>query len=101
MAQRKPPQSVLDYINHIKKHYADVQKVYMFGSYAKEYAHVDSDIDIAVVFNKVLDSFDLQVELMKLRRRYDIRIEPHVFKAADFTESHPLADEILKTGVMI
>jgi len=98
MAERKPPQSVLEYIDFLKKSY-DIKKVYIFGSYAKNNADIDSDIDIAVVFDKVTDSFDLQVQLMKIRRQYDTRIEPHVFRTADFIKSHPLAEEIIKTGV--
>lgn len=98
MAERKPPQSVLEYINFLKKRY-DIKKVYLFGSFAKENADIDSDIDIAVIFDQVDDSFDLQVQLMKLRRQYDTRIEPHVFRTSDFKKSHPFAEEIIKTGV--
>lgn len=60
--------------------------------------HEDSDIDIAAVFNNIADPFDLQLELMKIRRQYDMRIEPHVFRSADFEKSNPLAAEILSSG---
>jgi len=99
MAQRKPPQSVLNYISYLRKIYPDIKKVYMFGSYAKGSSVKDSDIDIAVVFNDVADSFDLQVQLMKIRRKYDSRIEPHVFRVADFEETYPLVAEIMRTGL--
>ncbi|RJP85621.1 MAG: nucleotidyltransferase domain-containing protein [Desulfobacteraceae bacterium] len=99
MAQRKPPQSVLNYISHLRKIYSDIKKVYMFGSYVKGSAGIDSDIDIAVVFKDVADPFDLQVQLMKIRRNYDSRIEPHVFRVADFEETYPLVAEIMKTGL--
>jgi len=75
--------------------------VYIFGSFAKGSSRKDSDIDLAIVFDDVADIFDLQVELMKIRRHYDSRIEPHVFRLADFDESHPLAGEIITTGVEV
>lgn len=99
MAQRTPPKTVLEYINHLKRTYSDLRKVYMFGSFAKGAAGRDSDIDLAMVFDDVADTFDLQIQLMKIRRQYDSRIEPHVFRVADFDKSHPLAEEIISTGV--
>ncbi len=101
MAQRKPPKTILEYISFLRKSYPDLTKVYMFGSFAKGSAGRDSDIDLAMVFDEVADTFDRQVQLMKIRRQYDARIEPHVFRAADFDKSHPLAEEILLTGVEV
>ncbi len=101
MAQAQPPESVIEYISYLRKTFPDLRKAYLFGSHAKGSAGVDSDIDIAVVFDEVSDSFDLQVTLMKMRRDYDSRIEPHVFLSADFHASNPLAGEILSRGVEI
>ena len=101
MAQTKPPESVLEYIRFLRETFSDLKKVYIFGSYAKGSAGTDSDIDVAVVFDTVTDSFDLQVQLMKIRRQYDSRIEPHVFQTADFNGSNPLAEEIISTGAEI
>ncbi|HDZ90341.1 MAG TPA: hypothetical protein ENH37_06650 [Deltaproteobacteria bacterium] len=56
-------------------------------------------MDLTVVFGNVSDTFDMQVELMKLRRRFDTRIEPHAFRESDFDVSIPLAREILTTGL--
>lgn len=61
----------------------------------------DSDIDLAIIFKKLNDTFDMQVKLMKLRRKFDTRIEPHAFRSSDFKISNPLANEILKTGLEI
>lgn len=101
MAERKPPQKVLEYTRHLKKIYTDLRMVYLFGSHARGRTHPDSDIDIAAVFGKVTDSFELQVQLMKIRRQYDTRIEPHVFTAEEFNPSNPMASEIIKTGIEI
>jgi predicted nucleotidyltransferase len=101
MAESKPPQAVMEYSRHLKRRYGNLQKVYLFGSYAKGIAHEDSDMDIAAVFEEVEDNFNLQVELMKIRRQYDTRIEPHVFRSGDFERSNPLAAEILDSGIEI
>ena len=101
MTQRNLPQSVLKYARHLRETYADLRTVYLFGSHARGSSHPDSDIDIAAVFSKVSDSFDLQVQLMKIRRKYDTRIEPHVFKAEEFNASNPMASEIIRTGIEI
>lgn len=98
IAQRKAPKTVLKYISHLKKTFPDLRRVYMFGSFAKGTAGRDSDIDLAVVFDDETDTFDRQVQLMKIRRQYDARIEAHVFRIADFDKSYPLAEEIISTG---
>ncbi len=101
MDQRKPPEQILGYINQLKRSYSDLRKVYIFGSFVKGSFRKDSDIDMALVFDDVKDTFDRQVQLMKIRRNYDPRIEPHVFRLADFNKSHPLAAEIMSTGIEV
>ncbi|MFO7727450.1 MAG: nucleotidyltransferase domain-containing protein [Desulfonatronovibrio sp.] len=101
MAQNRPPQKILKYIKHLRKSYPGLKKAYIFGSFAKGSSGSDSDIDIALVFDTVADAFDLQIELMKIRRKYDSRIEPHVFRISDFDKSHPMAGEVITTGMEI
>jgi len=76
-------------------------KIILFGSYAKGNYHDDSDIDIAVVLKDYHDFMDMQLELMRLRRKIDSRIEPHPFRASDFTAANPMVNEILKYGIEI
>ena len=99
MDKREAPDQILGYINQLKSSYSDLRKVYIFGSFVKGSSRKDSDIDMALVFDDVEDTFDRQVQLMKIRRNYDSRIEPHVFRLADFNENHPLAAEIISTGI--
>lgn len=89
------------YIEFIKKKDPNVKKAYIFGSYIKGTITEDSDIDLAIIFKNLTDTFDMQVQLMKLRRKFDTRIEPHAFRESDFQISNPLANEILKTGLEI
>ncbi len=87
-----------EYADFIKQRKPGIKKVYLFGSYVKGKVNEDSDIDLAVVFEVLSNSFDMQVELMKLRRKFDTRLEPHPFREVDFNMSNPFANEILTSG---
>ncbi len=101
MDKKKASRVAKKYIDFLRKKNPGIKKVYLFGSYAKGIINVDSDIDLAIVFENLTDTFDMQVELMKLRRKFDNRIEPHAFRESDFEVSNPLTMEILKTGIEI
>lgn len=89
------------YVDFIRNKNPNMKKAYLFGSYAKGIIKADSDIDLAIIFENLSDTFDMQVQLMKLRRKFDTRIEPHAFRESDFDISNPLAKEILTTGLKI
>jgi len=101
MDKKKASEVTRRYVNSIRKNNPNIKKVYLFGSYAKGINKEDSDIDVAIVFESLSDTFDMQVQLMKLRRKFDTRIEPHAFRESDFEISNPLAKEILTNGLEI
>jgi predicted nucleotidyltransferase len=88
------------YIDSISSKYNIIQAI-LFGSYAKGNYHADSDIDIALIINNVSDIIDTQIDLMKLRRKVDLRIEPHPFIISDFNVNNPVVNEIMKYGIVI
>jgi len=77
----------------------DLKKAYLFGSYAKGIEREDSDIDIAIVVGKMDDFFSIQMQLMRIRRNIDLRIEPHPISDKDFNVQNPFAYEIQQTGI--
>jgi predicted nucleotidyltransferase len=85
------------YANAIKNNY-EFNRIILFGSYVKGNYNEDSDIDIAVVFKDYSNSIDMQLELMRLRRKIDSRIEPHPFRESEFDLSNPIVYEIVKYG---
>lgn len=85
------------YAEVIKSKY-DFVKIILFGSYAKGNYNDDSDIDIAVVFKDYNNLIDMQLDLMRLRRKIDSRIEPHPFREKDFNITNPIVNEIIKYG---
>ncbi len=101
MDQRKAFEIVKKYVSYLKLNNYNIQKVYIFGSYANGRFHEDSDIDLAIVLNDLSNNFLMQIELMKLSRKFDTRIEPHPFDEADFNESNPFVNEILAKGIQI
>jgi predicted nucleotidyltransferase len=76
----------------------DSIRIFLFGSYAKGNFNDDSDIDIAVVLKDYSNELDMQLELMRLRRKIDSRIEPHPFRESEFERSNPIVNEIIKYG---
>jgi len=88
------------YVDSLKNKF-DIQRAILFGSYAKGTNYDDSDIDVAIILRHVNDIIDSQIELMKLRRQVDLRIEPHPFNSLDFNRTNPVVNEILKFGIDI
>jgi len=86
------------YLKAIPKDKFDLSKAYLFGSYARNIQHEESDIDLALIIRNLSDPFFAQVELMKLRRNFDLHIEPHPFNESEFSIQDPLVFEILKYG---
>ena len=85
------------YADAVKSKY-DFVKIILFGSYAKGTYHEDSDIDIAVILKDYNNLIDIQLDLMRIRRKIDSRIEPHPFREKDFDITNPLVNEIIKYG---
>ncbi len=78
----------------------DVDKVILFGSYARGEAGDESDIDVAIVVNSVKgDFFSYAPLLWKLRKQIDERIEPVLL--INGKDISGFLQEILKTGTII
>ena len=86
-----------EYADALSQKYSFI-KIILFGSYAKGNFHEESDIDIAVVFKDFNNLPEMQLQLMRLRRKIDSRIEPHPFRESDFNISNPVVNEIIKFG---
>ena len=76
----------------------DYKQVILFGSFAKGNFHEYSDIDIAIVLDDFNDLIGTQVDLMRIGRKIDTRIEPHPYRERDFIPDNPVVSEILKHG---
>ncbi|MCF6148273.1 MAG: nucleotidyltransferase domain-containing protein [Candidatus Kuenenia sp.] len=106
MAYRKDKkviyQIIQRYVDTLRMNSIPVWRIYLYGSYAKNTYHEDSDIDLAVFWDKDdIEGFDENVQLMKLTRNVDLRIEPHSFARNDFDETNPVIKEIIEAGERI
>lgn len=75
-------------------------KIILFGSYAKGTNNENSDIDIAVVVDKVEGSFlEKESRLYKIRRKIDINIEPILIEQDN--DQSGFLDHILSYGKLL
>jgi predicted nucleotidyltransferase len=88
----------LRYTERIKGFF-NLKKVILFGSYARNTNKEFSDIDVAVVVDKIDSLLNSEFLLHKLVRDVDLRIEPILFEE-DYDPSGFL-EEINRTGIII
>lgn len=86
------------FLTIVKQTYSPKARIILFGSYAKGKEKKWSDIDVAVIFPKVKDSFNEEKNLRLLSLNIDERINPFVFSESDLKENSPLTWEIKKYG---
>lgn len=76
-----------------------VKALYLYGSYSKGSQNENSDIDIAIIVEKMSDDFFTDMPLLwKLRRKISNLIEPVLLLDK---EDDPLYGEIIKTGILV
>ncbi len=94
---------VKKYAEKLKEKNYPLFAVYLFGSYAKGEAHKWSDIDVAVVSDKMKRNKSTNENLLwHIRRDVDSMIEPYGFTVKDFQDDNdPMVHEIKKTGIRI
>lgn len=92
----------LKYIKKLIESGITVKKAYLYGSYARESATKDSDIDIAIISPDFTgDRFHDAIFLKRMRTNIDLRIEPLPIKTDDFVKKDPLVSEILSYAIPI
>ncbi len=101
MDQRAAIKIAEKYVNHLRNNKFTILKAYLFGSYVSGKFDDNSDIDLALVMDTLPNSFITQVELMKISRKFDTRIQPHPFEESDFNTTNPFANEILNKGIKV
>jgi predicted nucleotidyltransferase len=80
--------------------YFDVDKVVLYGSYAKGNQNENSNIDVAIIVNPInQDFFSYAPILWKLRREIDDRIEPILIEKNN--DESGFLIEIMRTGLVI
>jgi len=90
---------LIRYKDLLSKHF-DLYKVFLYGSFAKGNPHEDSDIDVAIIVNKIEGDFFYYAPIpWRLRREIDNRIEPVLLEKGK--DPSGFLEEIMKTGIEI
>lgn len=99
----KPDNLLRKYHKALKAKGIFVDRLILFGSYAKGNPMSDSDIDVAVVSTKLgKHPFREMVNLSKIAKDIEPLIEPHPFNPKDLKDKwDPLACQISQFGVKI
>lgn len=94
--------AIEEYILSLSKQ-IPIEKVILFGSYAKGNNHKYSDVDLAVFsdYFKDMNRVDGIYMLLLNAMDYDIDIEPQPFTMDEYEKPIGLVEEILKTGIEI
>lgn len=80
-----------------------VEKIYLFGSYAKNRADETSDIDVCVVSPSFgVNYSDEEMELIRMAVKFDSRISPVPYSPRDIQDKFSqLAHEITTYGISL
>lgn len=90
---------VKTYADLVRRNF-DVKSIMLFGSYARDAARDESDIDVAVIMDKLDgDWMTAASKLHKLARNIDINIEPVILLTSH--DESGFLEHVLKTGEVI
>ncbi len=104
MARRTIPKKVKtairEYVSVLKADRLPIQRVILFGSYAKGKQNRLSDVDVCIISPKFKDAFSA-LQYLWLKRTVDTepRVEPLGFNPKDFKDDTSLTLEIKKHGI--
>ena len=93
---------ILNFVDELKQYKIKIQKVFLYGSYAKGTQNEWSDIDVALVSEDFTGIRLIDKERMiKAISAVDFGISPLPYRPEDFDESDLFVKEIIKTGIRI
>jgi predicted nucleotidyltransferase len=89
------------YIDDVAK-VMPIDKVFLYGSYAKGTQRDDSDVDICFFSDSFAArrTWDVLTDLFLLKVKYDkyLRIEPTAFPTSEIYNDNPFVKEVLRYG---
>jgi predicted nucleotidyltransferase len=90
------------YINDVRKT-MPIDKVYLYGSYARNEQKADSDVDLCFFSSDFENKsrLDILTGLFLLKQKYDreIVIEPNAFPTSEIGNGNPFVNEVIRTGI--
>lgn len=100
MDQKQAFEVAREYAQVVLNNVEDVNKIVLYGSYARGTMHEESDIDIAVIINSIKgDLLKAKSKLFQLTEDLDDRIEPILLINKD--DPSDFLPNVLRTGKII
>jgi len=104
MAQSEIIKLLQLYVRLLNEAGLKVQKAFLYGSFARNEANADSDIDVMLIsenFNN--NDLKLKAKAWQLTRKVDLRIEPFTIGSNHFfsDDDSALVDQVKKEGIEI
>jgi predicted nucleotidyltransferase len=100
MLDQKEAISKVEQYKKLLMTHIDLEKVYLFGSYAKGTNREDSDINVAIIVDQLDDDyFSSTPFIWKLRHQVDDRIEPILIERR--SDPSGFLKEVLMNGIEI
>ena len=92
-----------NYLKVVEQAGIDVERAYLFGSFAKVRTWEGSDVDLCIISSQFGKNYlEEKSRLNKLTLKIDSRIEPVPFSPGDFGNKYdPLVAEIKRFGIQI
>jgi len=103
MSKERIKKLVDKYIKKLRENNVDIEKIILFGSYAKGLNSKDSDLDLCVVSKDFGKDRLLESQfLLKIAADVDSRIEaiPSGLKDYEINKISPILNEIKNTGIV-
>lgn len=100
---KKVKSEISKFVNALKTDKLPIERIIIFGSYAKGKQRKWSDIDVCVISPRFKNPWKAMGYLWLKREISDVRyaIEPVGFSPKDFREGSSLINEIKQTGIEI
>ncbi|OGU14259.1 MAG: hypothetical protein A2X61_16735 [Ignavibacteria bacterium GWB2_35_12] len=94
---------IKELLSDLKQKYPDFNGIYLFGSRVRSDFHIDSDYDIAILFDRIVNQ-RFKDEVIDIIYNYilefDIFIDVHIFNSQDIINPlTPFRTNIKKEGV--
>jgi predicted nucleotidyltransferase len=92
--------AIENYVSDVRK-VMNIDKAYLYGSYAKGTYHEYSDVDICFFSNDFENqrTVDVLTRLIGMTHTYkDIDIEPRAFPTSEINRGNPFVREVITTG---
>ncbi len=93
---------IAEFIRNLSDSITEIEKIFLFGSHAKGTASINSDIDLALIFEKeIKKELEITKTIKKIEQQFHTEIQVHYFTSKGFCEKNKLISEIKNEGIRV